>query len=279
MAIELTDDGLIIPEVGAWGKEKYRLVSLYSNLFARSMKNKWDCRVYIDLFSGAGLSRIEGKSEIVAASPLLALDIDVPFDKYIFCEENPEKIKALQKRCKRFFPSADISFVEGDANSVVDEVISKMPQYKKDFRVLSFCFIDPYKVANLNFDTIKKLSEKFMDFLVLIPTDMDANRNVDVYLQSDNKKADIFLGSNEWRDEWPNVKKQGKRFGYFFADVFGKSMGKLGYIYSGIEETVLIRSTDKNLPLYRLAFFSRDKLGQKFWKEAKKYSNDQLQLL
>jgi len=56
-------------------------------------------------------------------------------------------------------------------------------------------------------------------------------------------------------------------------------MRKLGYIYSGIEETVLIRSTDKNLPLYRLAFFSRDKLGQKFWKEALKYSTNQLTLL
>lgn len=178
MDISTKDDGLIIPEVGAWGKDKYRLVSLYADMFASSMKDKWECRVYIDLFSGAGLSRIEGSKEIVAASPLLALVIERPFDRYIFCEENLEKITALKDRCKKYFPTADIRFVEGDANIVVDKIINEMPQYKKDFRVLSFCFVDPYKISNLNFDTIKKLSKNFMDFLVLIPTHMDAHRNV-----------------------------------------------------------------------------------------------------
>jgi hypothetical protein len=53
-------------------------------------------------------------------------------------------------------------------------------------------------------------------------------------------------------------------------------MTKLGYNYSGIDKTQQIRSTDKNLPLYRLAFFSRSDLGEKFWREALKYSNDQM---
>lgn len=278
MPITLEDDGLIIPEVRAWGKDKYKLVSLYGSMFTTATKNKWDCRVYIDLFSGAGLSKIKGTNEIVAASPLLALDINVSFDKYIFCEENPEKISALKSRCESFFPRADIDYVEGDANNTVADLIGKIPQHKQGFKVLTFCFADPYKVANLRFDTIRRLSEKFMDFLVLIPTHMDAHRNIGYYLKPENRNIESFLGNSNWRDEWLAA-DQRKGFGYFFADAFGRSMSKMGYIYSGIEETVLIRSDDKNLSLYRLAFFSRDKLGQKFWKEAKKYSNDQLQLL
>lgn len=279
MSIVIKDDGLIIPEVGAWGKEKYRLVTLYADMFASSMKDKWECRVYLDLFSGAGLSRIEGTREIVAASPLLALDIENRFDRYIFCEENREKFSALKDRCGNFFPTADIRFVEGDANIVVDQIIKEMPPYKKGFKVLSFCFVDPYKVSNLNFETIKKLSKNFMDFLVLIPTHMDAHRNVGPYLQPGNKKVDNFLGSSGWRDEWSIAEKRGERFSNFFADCFGNSMSSLGFIYSGIAETVLIRSVDKNLPLYRLAFFSKNQLAYKLWKEAKKYGNDQLQLL
>ncbi len=42
---------------------------------------------------------------------------------------------------------------------------------------------------------------------------------------------------------------------------------------------VHVRSIEKNLPLYHLAFFSRNELGRKFWKEARKYSDDQLDLL
>lgn len=34
MGISIIDDGLITPEVGAWGKEKYRLVRLYADMFA-----------------------------------------------------------------------------------------------------------------------------------------------------------------------------------------------------------------------------------------------------
>ena len=55
-------------------------------------------------------------------------------------------------------------------------------------------------------------------------------------------------------------------------------MLKLKYNYSGLSDMKQIRSQDKNLPLYHLAFFSRSQLGNKFWKEAKKYSNDQLDL-
>jgi hypothetical protein len=52
-------------------------------------------------------------------------------------------------------------------------------------------------------------------------------------------------------------------------------MKKLGYHYGGVESSVLVRSTEKKLPLYRLGFFSRHRLGDKFWKEARKYSQDQ----
>ena len=71
----LEDDGLLSPEIGAWAEYKYRLVWNYATMFATSMKDKWDARVYIDLFAGAGRAKIENTSQIVPASPLLALDI------------------------------------------------------------------------------------------------------------------------------------------------------------------------------------------------------------
>jgi hypothetical protein len=59
---------------------------------------------------------------------------------------------------------------------------------------------------------------------------------------------------------------------------FSRQMEARGYIRAPIEETKLVRSTEKNLPLYRLALFSRHELGKRFWEQAKKYSNDQLDL-
>jgi three-Cys-motif partner protein len=97
MTEQLLDDGLDTPEIGPWGEEKYRLVHLFARLFATSMKEKWDYRVYIDLFAGSGRSRIEGTKRIIRASPLLALEIPDQFDRYIFCEQDEERMAALQR--------------------------------------------------------------------------------------------------------------------------------------------------------------------------------------
>ena len=207
---ELTDDGLFTPDVGSWGEQKYSLVQNYAQMFTASMKGKWNCRVYIDLFAGSGRARIRDSGRIVNASPLLALDIKSRFDKYIFCEENSIKIGALKERVSKAYPDVDPMFIHGDANKVVDQVLQEIPQHRPDFRVLSFCFADPYKLDNLKFETIRALAKKYMDFLILIPTGMDAHRNISYYIRPENRKVDAFLGTSSWRDDWHTAELKGR---------------------------------------------------------------------
>lgn len=68
--ITVNDDGLYTPKIGDWAEKKYRLLWHYANLFATSMKKKWDQRVFIDLFSGSGHARIRGTNRIVQTSSL-----------------------------------------------------------------------------------------------------------------------------------------------------------------------------------------------------------------
>ena len=49
-APEIPDDGLFCQDVGSWTEEKHHLVSLYARLFATGMKEKWDERVYVELY-------------------------------------------------------------------------------------------------------------------------------------------------------------------------------------------------------------------------------------
>lgn len=78
----LVDDGYLAPEIGSWGEDKYDLVKKYAQMFATSMKKKWNTRIYIDLFSGPGRARIKRSRKIVLGSPLLAMDIQDPFDRH-----------------------------------------------------------------------------------------------------------------------------------------------------------------------------------------------------
>jgi three-Cys-motif partner protein len=271
----LDDDGLPTHEIGSWGEEKYRHVQLYASLFMKSMRTKWDALVYLDLFAGSGRSQIRGTGRIVSASPLLVLGMPEAFDKYIFCEREQNFAEALEKRCRQDFPNRTVKIITGNANGLVDTIIGEMPRPGRNQKVLGFCFLDPFQMQNLHFSTIEALSQRFMDFLVLIPSSMDANRNEQNYTQPRNRTLEQFVGNADWRSRWGKEKTTGKSFENFVVEEFGRSMHKLGYIDPGVKEALLIRSDEKNLPLYRLALYSKHKLGPKFWKEIKKYSDPQ----
>jgi three-Cys-motif partner protein len=198
----LSDDGLPTPEIGAWGEVKYRHVELYASLFTKSMRRKWDALVYLDLFAGSGRSRIRGTRRIISASPIVILGIPEAFDKYIFCEENKNYAEALEKRCRREFPDKRAKIITGNANTSASDILAEMPRPGRNRKVLGFCFLDSFQMQNLSFETIKTLSQRFMDFLVLIPSSMDANRNEQHYVQQQNKTVDNFIGNPNWRTSW-----------------------------------------------------------------------------
>lgn len=267
----LDDDGLETPEVGEWAEEKYQLVRCYSQIFATSMKHKRECRVYIDLFAGAGRAKLANSRRIVHASPLLALGIKDPFDRYIFCELDEAKLTALRQRAETDYPARKIKYVPGDSNSQVASILAHIPQHSSTFRVLTFCFVDPFNVANLKFRTIEQLSApaRSIDFLILIPSGMDAQRNS----QRDNALYGDFLGNPDWRSNWPK-QPQSRSFANFFVDEFATSMKRIGFRWDGLRSTEVIRNK-KNSPIYHLAFFSRVGIATRFWDDCKKYSRAQ----
>jgi len=271
------DDGLLTAPIGVWSKEKYNLVSYYASLFATSMMGKWDCRVYIDLFSGSGRGRIKHTSEIVLTSPLRAIEIPDQFDKYLFCDKDSECIKILKNRIDRDFPNVNAYYICGDSNNRVTEIFNLIPKPSHSFTVLTFCFVDPFALSNLKFKTIKALSRLYIDFLILIPSYMDAHRNLSRYLNPSSTNVENFIGLPGWRTLWHSV-RPGTKFGGFIADQFGNQMKSLGYTYSGLQDTVLVRDPRKNIPLYRLAFFCRNPLGVKFWNQSRKNTQAQISM-
>lgn len=272
----LLDDGLLMDEVGAWCEDKYKLVGLYVSLFATGMKFKWERRVYIDLYAGAGISRIRGTEKLVMGSPLIALTARDPFDLYIFCDDDRSKLSALKQRAQKMAPGQSIEYVAGDCNSVVDTICELIPRASQDHRVLSLCFADPYDIG-IKFSTVKKLCKQFVDFLVLLAVYMDANRAYIHYLKQENKKVDEFLGLRNWRDIWEGERREQSalKFPDFLAQQYAKQMSRLGYLDQPLYKMKRVRSDEKNLLLYRLALFSRSKTAYELWEEVLKYSTAQ----
>ncbi len=270
----LADDGLHTPAVGPWSEQKYRLISNYAQMFATSMKKKWS-RVYIDLFAGAGRARIRETERIVSTSTLLALAVRDPFDRYIFCDIDSTCVAALRDRVERDYPGRDVRILEGDSNDLAAQVVAELPPRVGGRGVLSFCVLDPFNLKNLRFETVEQLMRGRMDFLVLISSYMDAHRNEGVYSEPGNNVVADFLGNPLWKDLRAETTGD---FGHFIVDQFGRSMRERGFLYGGPDETVAISSKDGGRPIYHLGFFSQHELGKKFWREARKSSNPQMNL-
>ncbi len=276
--ITVDNDGLPTNEIGPWAEQKYQYVGMYAQLFATGMKNKWAHRIYLDLFSGPGYSRVRDTKRVVLGSPMIALSLPDRFDSYVFADENTEFLDALRTRVSRLGQSVTPTYIPGDANEKVArvlEVISKTPSKS----TLSFCFLDPYRL-NIHFETVRRIAEgRAVDFLILLALYIDANRNVPFYVAEGNQTIELFLGDATWRQRWKGAEHRGDTIVEFLANEYSTRMREIGYLPMGIEHMVKIRTLDRRLPLYYLAFFSKHETGLKFWDEVRKYATDQLILL
>ncbi len=267
------EDGLIIPDVGIWGLEKYKLQGAYCDIFTSGMRKKWEELVYIDLFAGAGFANIRDENRNVKSSSLIAASIPHKFTKYILCEQDEEKMNALKHRFNVNYPNLNADFICGDSNEMVDEIIDKIP---KSNSALRFCFVDPFSL-NLNFETIKKISQiGRVDFLILLALQMGGKRNFHNYIKDESSRIDEFIGNNEWRTPFRNGEISQDNLVKFLADSYDSNMSKLGYVVDPkLKYPVKNKS---NLPLYYLAFYSKNPQGNNFYKSIERYQTVQMKL-
>jgi three-Cys-motif partner protein len=275
--IHVTQDDLFTPEVRSWSLDKYKLIGGYCNIFTTGMKDKWNQLVYIDLFAGAGFAKIIETNRTYRSSALIAMSIPYPFSKYILCEEDPERFEALKSRVNKYFAHLDVTLIQGDSNKITDQVIKAIPPFKKGNTLLSFCFVDPFSLG-LHFKTIENLGgNRLMDFLILQALHMDANRNLANYLKEENDKINFYLGNPDWRNEYhQNCNEYNTNFVKFLADQYQNKMKHLGYIPE--KQMMQIRSNDRNLPLYYLAFYSKHPRGIDFFKQIEQGISPKLNL-
>lgn len=271
------EDGQL-PEVGVWAETKYDLLRTYLSIFSTGMRNLWRTRVYLDLFTGAARAIIEGTTRKVSTSALIALGVKHPFDRYVFCERNRQKMKALRKRVERIAGGFDVRFVPGDCNLQVENILAELPP-PEERGVLTACFVDPFALADLKFETLRRLADgRAIDFLTLVPSHVDAKRNELRLTRDEDPILDEFLGGREWRGRRDVALRGGssRSFANFVVEEFGRSVQKLGYLRFLPTDAVPVDA--KGLPLYHLALFSKNPRGADFWKKTKRSASKQREL-
>jgi len=266
-------DGLPIRCVGLWAKDKYFYLKRYFEIFTTAMKDKWKGELYyIDLFAGCGKCRVRDTCEEIDGSALVSLSIKYPFKKYIMVELDSDAADALKKRVEKTSYKDRVKIIPGDCNKTIDEIMAEIPE-----RSLSLALVDPTGL-HIKFNTLEKLTmDRRIDLFITFPEGMDIKRNLSKYFKQSHSILDDYIGDEGWRQLFPkdirdinqltSTHIEKSLIGYY-----RKTLSKLGYgeIKSGDE--ILIRSSQKNLPLYYLLFASKHPLGHTFWNKISKIS-------
>ena len=128
----LKDDGHYTPTIKSHSLRKIQLHNYYLALFTTSMKESWPQRVYLGLYSGAGRAKVEKTGDIIETTAISAFRVRHPFTKYIFVDNDPRCIEALESRVAALPGKPDVTILLGDVDVAADEIIQAMPSYGPD---------------------------------------------------------------------------------------------------------------------------------------------------
>jgi three-Cys-motif partner protein len=257
------DDGLPVREVGEWSEDKLFFWHKYIQLTTTAMANnpRWSGGlVYVDLFAGPGVCKIRETGKRLPGSPLLAAAAAKPFNKIIAVECDADLAKALRSRLSAQTESGVAVVLQGDCNSLIDQVASNIPVGS-----LTLAFIDP-EALDHRFETIERLAEAgAVDMLLLFADAYDIVRNIERYVENPNSKLDRVLGPGaDWRPGYQSLGNlESATIREYFATVYKKQLSaRLGY--KGFSEKVITR---RGVPLYRLIYASKHSRGLDFWEK------------
>ena len=202
---------------GEWTREKLERIKEYLVNYKIALKNKPFKFGYIDAFAGTGyvnqkddnlqpflpeFSEDEVK-DFFEGSARIALQIEDPFDSYIFIEKDKDKVSELESLKAEFPQLANrIKSVNREANEYIKDLCKK-DWLKTNRRAVMF--LDPYGMQ-VNWETIEAIAKtKAIDLWILFPLGVAVNRllrNDGQISETVKLRLDELFGTKDWQDDF-----------------------------------------------------------------------------
>lgn len=238
---------------------------------------------YVDAFAGTGY--IVGKEEetenslfldeyfeeevdsYIKGSAIRALEIERPFDRYVFIEKRGAKCEELRSQKKNYPNLADrITIERGDANEVLSAWCGKM---KRNDRAV--VFLDPYgmQVEWRLIETIARTQS--IDLWILFPLSA-VNRMLphDHQIQKSwRDRLNAVFGTDEWEREFYKPSSQmdfidnspGVDRNVNFVSIERYWVSRLATIFDHVAKKPLTLRNHRGAPLFTLSFAAGNPKG------------------
>lgn len=270
---------------GHWSDEKLSALAAYMQSYCTVLKKSRFDLIYIDAFAGSGRREIEAEeggddnglfddpqlleeeADYRHGSPLLALECEPPFDKFVFIDSNDESLKELEKQVNASGKLNDrpASFICGEANESLQRIAAGNWRSQR-----AVAFLDPFAL-HVKWDTIKAIAQtQAIDMWLLFPA-MAVNRMLPrsgTVPEAWAKRLNETFGSEDWREVFYR-KEQDDLFGDTSVTktpkVFNKLSeyvtGRLRSEFAGVHDTPLILRNSSGAPIFLLCFASGNPTG------------------
>jgi three-Cys-motif partner protein len=272
---------------GDWTADKLdrvrKYLCAYTNIFEKNERARHFTTIYVDAFAGtgqrsarrsktsAGAFGSEGDTDaesLQKGSARIALEVESPFDRFLFIEQRADRVSDLQDLRTEFPNRAKaIQIEQGDAN----DVLKKWCRESDWHHHRAVVFLDPYGMQ-VNWETVAAIaSTKAIDLWILFPLGMAINRLLTRRMppQPWARALTRIFGSEEWRAEFYPKKKQKtlfedeetefketsfERIGRFF-------LKRLNTVFTRVAPNPLILTNSKRVPIFLLCFAAGNPKG------------------
>lgn len=268
------DDGFAIEATTSWTFRRNQLIRHYLHVFTVTMERKFDYLVYLDLYAGSGLKRLEN-GEIISGSPVIALSEPRHFSKYIFCEINKDYSDALKVRVNKYCRQENILVFNGDPNHLIERLAYYIPDSTKKNKVATLCLIDPFSM-NIDFETVRILSELDVNFLVVLALPWNSKDSFHFCIDEERELLNAFLGK-----PWSNYESgmpvsNNEMFFRNLVKYYHQNLRELGYMAKGSFHKM--EDTNYDIPFFFCGYYSNTTGTSKIHSEVLKRMSPQVKL-
>jgi three-Cys-motif partner protein len=257
---------------GPWTVEKLDALRAYLIGYAQALKNQPFRRYYIDAFAGTGdravkrqeaasLMEIPELDVMTNGSARLALEIEPPFDRYIFIEKRRRRSSALE-HLKSEFSDRTMEILNEDANEAVRR-ICRDTNWRSNRAVL---FLDPYGMQVFWETLVDVAATEAIDLWMLYPTGMGLNRLLtkDGDIPSEwQETLDRSLGTPSCRQAFYRIEETTDLFGLASTDRVKDAgtekfeaflLDRLRTIFNGVAPETVPLKNSRGQVMYLLCF-------------------------
>lgn len=272
---------------GIWTQEKLERVrkylAAYTKIFAKNPKAQTLTTIYVDAFAGTGYrtdSRQKSDQslwfqefietdvdEFLKGSARIALEVDPPFNQYLFIEQSSRYAKELSK-LKAQFSNKSVDIVRTDANIYLKQWCAEV-DWRRHRAVM---LLDPYGMQ-VEWSLIETIAcTQAVDLWILFPLGAAVSRLLTKIEPPPDEWAQALtriFGTDEWRKVFYSKQKIQTLFGEEEVQVKDADFDKIGRffvrrlktVFADVAENPLPLRNSKNVPLYLLCFAASNPKG------------------